>query len=152
MKLRIENQEIKLDDLYKIVEILDEGELKAHMTRYLCIRSSGYLENVIKDLVITYVSASSSKFTSNFVEIEIRNFTNVTYDKLIKLLQRFSPDWSFDFDHQISDQQRSSLNSIISNRNSIAHGHQDNLSYKSMKEYYIDLKNIIKLLKSVIKK
>ncbi len=116
MKLRIENQEIKLDDLYKIVEILDEGELKAHLTRYLCIRSSGYLENVIKDLVITYVSASSSRFTSNFVETEIRNFTNVTYDKLIKLLHQFSPDWSFDFDKQISDQQRSSLNFSFSIR------------------------------------
>jgi hypothetical protein len=76
----------------------------------------------------------------------------VTYEKLIKLLQRFSPEWCTAFESQITDKQKSSLNSIISNRNSIAHGHQDNLTYKSMKAYYTDLKDIIKLLKSIIRK
>jgi len=152
MKLRIENQEIRLDDLYRTVETLEESELKVHLSRYLCIRSSGFLENVVKDLIILYVTSSSSKYTANFVETEIRNFTNVTYEKLVKLLQRFCIEWATDFESQITDKQKNSLNSIIANRNSIAHGHQDNLSFNSMKSYYSDLKEIIKLLKTIIQK
>jgi len=152
MGLRIETQENKLNDLYKIVEVLEEGELKIHLTRYLCIRSSGYLENVVKDLIISYVSTVASKFTANYVEAEIKNFTNVTYDKLVKLLKQFSTQWADDFEEGINEKQVNSLNSIVANRNSIAHGHQDNLSYKIMKDYYIELKNIIKLLKSIVVK
>ena len=70
----------------------------------------------------------------------------------MKFLSKFSGDWGEKFQEKISEKQLESLNSIISNRNSIAHGQQDNISYKMIGQYYIDLKEIVRALKDIIKK
>jgi len=73
-------------------------------------------------------------------------------EKMQKILTKFSEDWCNNFNSKVSEQQLQSLNSIISNRNSIAHGQQDNISYKVIGQYYTDLKEIVKALKDTIKK
>lgn len=152
MRLQIENQERKLDDLLKNIETVTDDELKAHLSKYFCVRISGYLENVLKILVANYSEGSSPRAVSNYLQNHLKSVTNLSEDKMQKVLNKFSEDWSTNFSERVTEQQIQSLNSIISNRNSIAHGQQDNISYKVIGQYYLDLKEIVKHLRDIIKK
>lgn len=152
MKLQLENQERKLDDLLRRIEKVEDDELKAHLSKYFCIKISGYLENVVKTLVANYSEGASQKPIVNYIQQDLKNITNLSDEKIRKLLMKFSEEWNTNFSNTITEQQIVSLNSIISNRNSIAHGQQDNVSPKVITQYYSDLKAIVQILKLTIRK
>ena len=52
----------------------------------------------------------------------------------------------------MNDVLKSSLNTVISNRNNIAHGNQDSISFGNMKKHYETIKEVIKILDEIIKK
>lgn len=152
MRLLLEVQERKLNDLLEKIKVVSDDEIKAHLSRYFCIKISGYLENVIKILIVHYSDGSSPKEVSNYLQQDVKNITNLSGEKIDRILTKFSKDWSSKFAERVSEQQIESLNSIISNRNNIAHGQQDNISLSVMIQYYEDLKGIVIILKDIIKK
>ena len=152
MRLRLDSQERKLDILLTQINSTQDDEIKAHLSKYFCVRVSGYLENVLKSLVASYSEGSSPQAVSAYVQNTMKNVTNLSEDKLTKLLKKFNDDWELTFLDKVSDQQLESLNSLISNRNSIAHGQQDNISHRYIGQYYKDVKGIVLILKDIIKK
>lgn len=150
---RIRLQERNLDVLFTEVSTLSEGEIiKAHLARYLCVRTSGYLENVVKALISNYCDGTSPRPIQSFILSKTKNTTNLNYTKILRLLAEFSPEWKDKFESKLSDQQKSSLNSVVSNRNNIAHGNPDSITFNGIKKYYEDIKDVISILKSIIKK
>lgn len=152
MRLRIDAEEKKLDNLLARISKVEDDELQSHLSKYFCIKISGYLENVIKSLVETYSTDSCPKPIKSYIDGSLRNITNLSEDKLCKFLKKFNPDWETRFLSKVSEREIQSLNSIISNRNSISHGQHDNISYTYVSQYYMDLKGVVKLLKDIIKK
>jgi hypothetical protein len=49
-------------------------------------------------------------------------------------------------------QQKEALDSLLANRNSIAHGRNVGITYARVKEYYSHIKDVISLLKEIISK
>jgi len=153
MRLKIvESQEKKLDLLLETIKNLKDDEVKANLSRFFCIRISGHLENVLKLLINNYCEGNSPAPISNYLDKDLKNLTNLSSEKLLKFLKKFSDDWEYRVSEKLTEEYCSSLNSIISNRNNIAHGQSDNISPKVIEEYYSHLKEIISILKSVIKK
>jgi hypothetical protein len=149
----INSQEKKLDQLLRQIKSLkDDDELKAHLARYFCIRISGYLENVVKLLVNGFCEGSSPQPMVNYIDKDLKNLTNLSEEKLLKFLKKFSDDWEHQVSEKLTETQRSSLNSIISNRNNIAHGQGDSISPKIIETYYSDLKQVVEILTTVVKK
>jgi hypothetical protein len=150
-KLRI--YERQLDSLFEEVSQIPEGEInKAHLTRYLCVRTSGYLENVTRLLIANFCDGSSPQPISNYIVKKTKYITNLDYKRLKSLLSEFDINWCAEFDEIITDRQKTSINSVISNRNNIAHGNHDSITYRDMKNYYQDVKDVCKILIGIIKK
>lgn len=150
---QLRNQERNLDLLFQEVSLLDDGDVnKAHLTRYLCVRTSGFLEVVIRYLIADLCDGSSPKSVKNYVQNKSKYITNLSYKKMYDLLSEFNSEWATTFSNQISDQQKMSMNSVIANRNNISHGNQDNTSFRDMYKYYIDIKEVVSILKSIIGK
>lgn len=152
MRKRIELQERKLDDLFKLFQSVQDEELKAYLAKFLCIRASGFIETSLKNLIIDFSQGSSPKPIQKFVLQKLKNVTNLNYDRLASVLNSFNSEWAMQFKETISDEQKSALNSVISNRNNIAHGENDNISYELMKNYYKNIKEIVEQLKGIIRK
>ncbi|WP_452601873.1 MAE_28990/MAE_18760 family HEPN-like nuclease [Pontimicrobium sp. MEBiC06410] len=145
--------ERQLDSLYREVSQIQEGEInKAHLTRYLCVRTSGYLENVARILIAHFCDGTSPQPINNYIAKRTKYITNLDFKKLKALLSEFDTSWSAEFEERVNEQQRSSLNSVISNRNNISHGNQDSITYRDMVNYYRDVKDICKILIDIIKK
>ncbi len=151
---RLELQEKRLDNLFEKVSTFEENEIKSHLAKYLCIQTSGYLENVIKELIAEYHDGTCKKNTEYFVNQKLRHFTNVDNKKLEYLLNSFNVKWFDMYFDKISDRQHQSLNSIVSQRHLISHGRESmsNISFLNMVQYYDDLKEIVKVLRLVIQK
>lgn len=150
---RINLLERNLDKLFIEVSKLDEGDInKAHLSRYLCVRTSGYLESVIRNLIVNYCDGTSPREIENYLTTRTKYITNLEYRKILSLLAEFSTDWKDTFELKVNDEQRSSLNSVVSNRNSIAHGNTDSITFRNMKEYYSHVKEVADILKEIIKK
>lgn len=152
MLIRIYSQQKKLDDLYTLVENIKEDELKALMAKFLCVRTSGFLESSLRNLINEYLYGTSPKPVESFVNCKIKRETNLKYDRLITILETFNRDWAIKLSKEITDDQKEALNTIVSNRNNIAHGENDNISYVLIKEYYNRTKEVIGLLTKIIKK
>jgi len=145
--------ERQLDSLYNEVSQIQEGEInKAHLTRYLCVRTSGYLENVARILIAHFCDGTSPQPVNNYIVKRTKYITNLDFKRLKGLLSEFDSSWSTEFEERISEQQKSSLNSVISNRNNISHGNQDSITYRDMVNYYQDVKDVCKILIDIIRK
>ncbi|QJD94367.1 hypothetical protein HH214_00010 [Mucilaginibacter robiniae] len=152
MKLRLDQQEKKLDELFNMVQAVSDEEIKAYLSKFLCIRTSGLLENALKGLLLEFVHGSSPQQVENYIGKSIRSLTNLKDEKIEYCLKSFSDEWHAKFCAKISEEQRSALNSVVTNRNNIAHGEVDNLTFKMMEGYYFKVKEVIQLLKIIIKK
>ncbi len=152
MRLKLDTIEKKLDILLNDIDRLQDDAIKAEMSKYFCICISGYLENVIKILISEYCTNASQKPLVNYLHQDLKNITNLSDEKIQKFLNKFSNEWNDTYCNKITDQQKQSLNSIISNRNNIAHGQPCTISYNMVKQYYNDLKGVISILKIIIKK
>ncbi len=150
---KIKIYERQLDNLFNEVSQVQEGEInKAHLTRYLCIRTSGYLENVTRILIAHFCDGTSPQPINNYIAKRTKYITNLDFKRLKGLLSEFDIKWSQEFENRLSDQQKSSINSVISNRNNIAHGNQDSITYRDMASYYQDVKDVCNILMEIIKK
>lgn len=85
MRQIIENQERKLDKLLSDISTIQDDELKAHLSKYFCVRISGYLENVFKILVANYSEGSSQKPVTNYLQNDLKNITNLSEEKIQKI-------------------------------------------------------------------
>jgi len=150
MSLAIELIEKQLDQLFDEVKELDEGIIKSHMTRYLCVRTSGYIESLYKSLIGDFTDGTSPKQIQRFVEKKTKYSTNLVYARMIENLTLFSVDWSGSFEQEMNTSYRESLNSVISLRNNIAHGGSNNLSYNNMQAHYTNIKGVAAILKKII--
>ena len=70
--------ERQLDNLFAEVSTIDEGEeTKAHLSRYLCVRTSGYLENVTRILIANFCDGTSPQPISNYISKRTKYITNL---------------------------------------------------------------------------
>lgn len=152
MRIRRKVEEQKIKSLYQLTSTIVDEETQAHMSKYLCVQSSGYLENVVKSLVESYIDKTCPKPVQNFVEKKVCRITNLEFDKLCEFLDSFDSNWKQSFCETISEEQKSALNSIVSQRNAIAHGNSSNITYRSMSVYFTELESVITILEEVIKK
>jgi hypothetical protein len=152
MKIRRTLEQQKIKSLYQLTSTISDDETKAHMVKYLCVQSSGYLENVVKSLIEEYIDKSCPKPVVNFIRKKVNRLTNLEYDKLCDFLDSFNSDWKNTFCKSISEEQVSALKSIVTQRNAIAHGNPSNMTFLMMRSYFLNLEEIVILLESIIKK
>ena len=106
MRLRIDTEIRKLDLLYGNISAISDDELKAHLAKYFCVKISGFLENVVKARVEKISVGTSPKAVSNYLQEDVKRLTNLSDDKLLRLLRKFNPDWEADFLDKVLPQDK----------------------------------------------
>lgn len=152
MNLKVKQYIKELDNQFKLVKNAEDEEIRSMLTQYLCIRVSGLLEIFIKCRISDYALGRVPKEVNRFISGKFKDITNLKSSKLEIVLDSFSNVWSEKFCNHIKEnaQQKTSIDSLITNRHNIAHGQTQNLTYKNMEQYYDDVKIIINKLDSII--
>lgn len=152
MNYRVNSYIQKLDNLFVLAEKIDDDEVKGHFAKYLCVKTSGLLEVFFKTQISDLVAKRTPPSIANYVNSQFRSFSSIDVKKIQKTFTLFSQDWTEEFNEKMSEEQVSALNSIISNRNNIAHGENDSISLKNAKQYYERVKEILIILEGIMRK
>jgi hypothetical protein len=147
--LAIHQQKKHLDDLFKAARNLNDLEMQSHLSRYLCVLVSGFLENSVEFCLSEYSRRVSNPVVSNFVSVKLRGFQNPKMGAILEVFGSFDPEWKTQIEAATQGQLSDSVNSIMGNRHRIAHGESVALSLGSMAGYYQDAVKVVELLQSI---
>lgn len=134
-----------IDLLFGYFDLAETDEyFKSHIAKYLTVIISGIYEDLIKRGIDSYLVDTNA-------EVEIRNyvgtsvsvgFRNPDSQNLKSLLKKFSPDWS-DRIREVDSTSLDAIDSIVNNKNLIAHGANCEITYDAIKEYYKNSKVVL---------
>lgn len=145
------SQHQKLSWLIDQANTLDANqvELRAHWARYICVLSSGFLENALRDVFSRYAKACSNSSVSNFVETQLAGVQNPKSGKFVEIARAFNGTWVADLEDFLSvDGRREAIDAIISNRHLIAHGKDAGITLVRVKDYLAKSVQVIEHLEN----
>lgn len=140
----------RLDHLFTQIRAFDyEPEVQAHWARYLCVLVSGYLETSVRAILSEYVRDKAHENIARFVSEKLDDLRNPKMGKILDLVRAFNLKWGADLEAATKGRLWSVVDSIVDNRNHIAHGQHSGISYALIKQYYEDAKKVVEVLDSL---
>jgi len=127
-----------------------DDELRSSLSRYACVLTSGYLEEGVRLVLRTWCGDKSHKTIDAYVNRQLEWFYNAKIGKILDLLSHFSHDWRDEFDGAVSDEERDAINSVVNNKNLIAHGKDVGISNEPMKRYFRSCRSALYKLDQVV--
>ena len=112
-------------------------EMQGHWARYICVLTSGYVENTVREVYGQYVRKNSySEPVIRYTTKQLEGVQNPRPDKLINIASGFDPSWGRALEAYLADDFRSeAVSAIMSNRNLIAHGRSSNITVGQVSLY-----------------
>jgi hypothetical protein len=122
---------------------IDE-KTKTYLAKYLVVIISGIFEESIKIILLNWVQTNSSKELYPYIEIKIRkNFRNPKMENIKKLLKDFNVDWFLPIG-KLEANKTDALDSIVNQKNALAHGVDTSITLNEIIDYYTRAKEVIK--------
>lgn len=139
---RLEQQ---LDQLAKAVEDGSERDIddQAWLTRFLVIRTCGYLEQVVHETVVAHLQEMSFGRAQTFVMSWLERSRNPSIDNMTKLVGRLDPNLQEQLQELLDADDKKLLRNIallVGRRNQIAHGENEGMGSKSALDLMLSAK------------
>src|ERR1035437_4206616 len=123
----------------------------ADTTRFLCVLTSGLIEQVLILGLDDMAKRKSNPRVAKYVSSHLSRIKNAKFEDIMAVLGRFDPDWRKYFEERTEAEVKDAIDSIVNNRNQIAHGGQVNISldgfgkfYKALKPFLLELDQFIR--------
>jgi hypothetical protein len=132
----------RLDALYRSLSSRAPDEyFLSIIASHICILQSGILENVIKESLGDYCDKRCTIEVANFVKKRLNDLHNPRTERLEELLGSFSDNWRNDLLSFWGDgETKGHINSIVANRNQIAHGRTTTVTISQTKDWLRSVK------------
>lgn len=156
MNIDITRHKQRLDNLFSEASKITDFKMQGEWARYLCVLSSGYLENSIRIILESYTTVNSSLRIQRFNEPIIGNITNCKTGKITKILEQFDPTWGTTFTSEINkkskipDEIKDSIDSLVQTRHDIAHGKNVGAGYVRIKGYFDKAEIVIQIINTIV--
>jgi hypothetical protein len=115
----------------------DQADLRRHWIQYLVVRIAGFLETSVSFIYNEYAADKASRRIRSFVSYRLEKPGNLRMDRVAKLVKEFGDDWYSELtEHADIDQIEAAVNSIVSNRNNVAHGEDISVGIVQLRSYF----------------
>lgn len=121
----------------------DKMELRADFARYLCVTVSGYVETAMSAIARDHARRQASPTVFGYVDSQITRPGTINSDRLLQIVGSFNSEWRVKLDYFMDGKRKDALNSVVANRNSIAHGESVGLTYARIKEYFDHIEEVV---------
>ena len=135
----------RLAATFALVARMNDQELQSEFAKYLCVLVSGFLEQAVRDILLSYASLNSDQFVTRYVEGTVAR-TNLNAQRLSELVGLFSSDWQEELSGYVVDERRAALGNIRANRNVIAHGGDSTITLRQVRDYYDRINEVLDFL------
>ena len=140
----------RLDNLFaQISAFSGDAELQSQWARYLCVLVSGFLEVSICAIYNQFARQKASPYVANFVEFQLGGFQNPKMGKIIELTRAFNSQWANELETVAEEEIKDAVDSIVANRNQIAHGRDVGITYTRIKNYYERAIKVVDLIENI---
>jgi hypothetical protein len=155
MNCQVANQEkAKLEQVFKdTAELLREInrhsidlQMQSHLAKYLCVLVSAFLEKSVRAILHDYAKARSAPAVWKYVEDQLQSFYNPKTNRVLELVGRFSPTWKTALEATIEEEVRDALDTIVENKNRIAHGRDSQITFVGIQSYYARAQKVLDLM------
>lgn len=103
-------------------------ERQAHWAKYSCVLVSGFVEQAVKEILVSHASLKAAPRISRYVEKTWATSKNMNVKNISDILGNFDDRWRQSFEGWLGDaeERKATINNLISWRNNIAHGSEAN--------------------------
>ena len=154
--MRNRNLVSQLDSLRALLAVTDTAtggniELVGHWGRYLCVLTAGFLENALREVYGEFVRNAASPQVARFAASRLDRISNPKAARFVETARSFDPAWAealetfLDADGGL---RRNAIDSIINNRNLIAHGGSVQVSVGRVREYLPGCIEVVEFIES----
>ena len=140
----------RLDNLFGQISVFSGNpELQSQWARYLCVLVSGFLETSIRSIYGEFARKMASSYVANFVKCELGSFQNPKMGKILELTRAFNPQWANQLEAATEGELKDAVDSVVANKNQIAHGRDVGITYARIKGYYEDVIQVVNLIEGM---
>jgi hypothetical protein len=114
-----------------------ESAVQAAFAQYLCVRVSGFVDASVGHILSKHIAHQANKVTvRRFAEIKLGKVTNLNAERLCRLLSDFDAQWRTQLETFLNVERRDALDSVVANRNNIAHGRPTTVTFSRVSEFH----------------
>jgi hypothetical protein len=139
----LQSRRAKLLNLIDLAERQTDLVTQARLTEFVCIRVAGFVEQAVRIIYHDHAATRGQAHLAAFVGATLERPGNLNAERLLATVGRFGRPWRDPFQQWLSDEKRSALNSVMGNRNRIAHGDDVSLGIVQMREWTLEVIAII---------
>ena len=109
-------------------------EGQAQWAKYVCVLVSGFIEQAMKEILLSYSSRKSAPAVHRYIEKTWPSSKNMNVGAIAEILGKFDQAWEDSFLAWLDSslERKATINNIISWRNNIAHGNESNTTGVTM--------------------
>jgi allophanate hydrolase subunit 1 len=114
-------------------------EMQAHWGKYVCVLTSGYVENIVRNIYGAYIEKTAhTAQTKKYAKRQLEGIQNPKSEKLIGIASSFDDKWGRDLEDFMNlNFRKEAINSIMSNRHLIAHGRSSGITLAKVDQYFV---------------
>jgi hypothetical protein len=133
----------EVDAIFSRAEAQADIEVQSDYAKYLAIRLSGLVEQVVTEVVLAHVGAQASASVLSHTTWRMKRFQNPNTERLIELVGSFDRRWGEALKASVTKSEREALGSVRAQRNRVAHGEQSTVSLVQVKGYFTEIKSML---------
>lgn len=117
---------------------IDNIELGSHLGRYACIMAAGFLEVALKELYGRFIETFATPQVAKFAMQRLDRISNPKTGVFIEVAGGFDEKWGKElsiFLDEPGKPRRAAIDSIMINRNWIAHGENSDITTRAVSDY-----------------
>ena len=138
-----------MKDAFLVGSVLNP-KMQSYIAQFLSVYISGSMEEGLRILLIEFAKPGSPDEIHKFTKHNVEGFTTPFANNIKQLLNKFSSDWGSEFSTRIEHSQKASLDSLVVNKNNIAHGRQSLITLVDVEKFYKDCQKIIELIDDIV--
>lgn len=129
---------------------------RQYFTNYALIKACGTVEFVYRSIVADHFSQLSNSRIDTYLDSTVRQGSNsAKYENMKKLLNKFDRQWGNAFQATVQGLVNGSRlidasNSLVTNRHNFAHGKAPTATFLEIKQYYLDVVQLITVFDSIV--
>ena len=123
---------------------------QSYFAKFLVVFICGIYEEAIETIINERMGRLNFPPVSKFIEKALRRwFRNPDISNIKKFVNDFDQSWGNAID-QLSQQSKTVLDSIVQDKNSLAHGNTCNITLNDIVQFYRDSRVVIETLDNII--
>lgn len=132
----------------KAKELEPDDELRSHLTKYICVLCSGFIENSVYHAFSDIAESNCEQsVVLTYAKSQLYKIQNANSEKIRRLAKSFNPDWHDPLRDYLQEENRgAAINYILKDRHNIAHGRDSDITIIKLENYLNKTVEVIKYI------